>query len=249
MVFDCYNERVKRMTDESQRIRLLEGIYMERIMIKKNLDDIVHERLLEDIFKGKFKPGEIISVEKICEQYTISRTPVVQAIKGLYADGIVDVSATGKYYFPIADDSVVKELMQTRLLFEKASAMLIFENNYPVDVYEFCKYAEACAKYQEQGDVYNASMYDLKLHWTLVNSTRNNYMAELYKRVQNKCLSVHYLNLNGAEVVSPGAVEGHRVMCEALKKWDRELLLSTIANHIHFVENQILDNIAHTNGH
>ena len=67
---------------------------MNAFRLKRNLDEAVYEQILSSIFEGKFHSGEQVQIERLCEQYEISRTPVIQALKRLATDGIVETSPT-----------------------------------------------------------------------------------------------------------------------------------------------------------
>ena len=97
---------------------------MNTFRLKRNLDEAVYEQILSSIFEGKFHSGEQVQIERLCEQYDISRTPVIQALKRLATDGIVETSPTGKFFFPAADERRVRDMMEMRLFFEVGAALV-----------------------------------------------------------------------------------------------------------------------------
>ena len=194
---------------------------MNTFRLKRNLDEAVYEQILSSIFEGKFHSGEQVQIERLCEQYEISRTPVIQALKRLATDGIVETSPTGKFFFPAADERRVRDMMD----------------------YRIAECEEECSRSQESGDSYRSSMADMKLHRMIVACARNSYMTELYSRVQNNCVTLNYLNLKGVAVVSQEAVDHHRMICNALRRLDRAALVSSITTHVRYVEEQIIRNI------
>lgn len=216
---------------------------MESFRLKRNLDERVYEKLMHSIFEGNFRSGEIISIERLCEQYEISRTPVIQAVKRLNSEGIVDMTPTGKFRFPVVDDEIVHSVMDVRLQFEVTSAEMLCEQITPEEYIQIVQCAEACAKHQEEGNTYMASVMDMEFHRRLVDGARNAYWTELFRRVQNKSLSINYLNLNGESVVSPTALQHHKMICDALRSKDRQTLMRIIREHVRFVERQIVENI------
>lgn len=216
---------------------------MEKFRLKRNLDELVYEKLLRSIFEGNFRSGEIISIERLCEQYEISRTPVIQAIKRLYSDGIVDMTPTGKFLFPMVDDEIVHNMLDVRLRFEMLSAEQICEKISAEEYIQIFQCAEDCAKYQAEGNSYMASITDMEFHRRMVAGVGNPYWVALFQRVQNQCLSINYLNLNGESVVSPVAISHHKLMCDALRNKDKQELVKVIQEHIQFVESQIIENI------
>lgn len=58
-------------------------------------------------------------------------TPVIQALKRLATDGIVETSPTGKFFFPAADERRVRDMMEMRLFFEVGAANLICDIGEP----------------------------------------------------------------------------------------------------------------------
>ena len=207
---------------------------MNTFRLKRNLDEAVYEQILSSIFEGKFHSGEQVQIERLCEQYEISRTPVIQALKRLATDGIVETSPTGKFFFPAADERRVRDMMEMRLFFEVGAANLICDIGEPAMDYRIAECEEECSR---------SSMADMKLHRMIVACARNSYMTELYNRVQNNCVTLNYLNLKGVAVVSQEAVDHHRMICDALRRLDRAALVSAITTHVRYVEEQIIRNI------
>ena len=183
-----------------------------------------------------------MQIERLCEQYEISRTPVIQALKRLATDGIVETSRPVSL-FPAADERRVRDMMEMRLFFEVGAANLICDIGEPAMDYRIAECEEECSRSQESGDSYRSSMADMKLHRMIVACARNSYMTELYNRVQNNCVTLNYLNLKGVAVVSQEAVDHHRMICDALRRLDRAALVSAITTHVRYVEEQIIRNI------
>ena len=191
---------------------------MNTFRLKRNLDEAVYEQILSSIFEGKFHSGEQVQIERLCEQYEISRTPVIQALKRLATDGIVETSPTGKFFFPAADERRVRDMMEMRLFFEVGAANLICDIGEPAMDYRIAECEEECSRSQESGDSYRSSMADMKLHRMIVACARNSYMTQ-------------------------EAVDHHRMICDALRRLDRAALVSAITTHVRYVEEQIIRNI------
>ena len=193
--------------------------------------------------KGKFHSGEQVQIERLCEQYEISRTPVIQALNapghGRHRGDLPRPVSS----FPAADERRVRDMMEMRLFFEVGAANLICDIGEPAMDYRIAECEEECSRSQESGDSYRSSMADMKLHRMIVACARNSYMTELYNRVQNNCVTLNYLNLKGVAVVSQEAVDHHRMICDALRRLDRAALVSAITTHVRYVEEQIIRNI------
>jgi DNA-binding GntR family transcriptional regulator len=59
------------------------------------LSDIAAEQLRERILRGTYPPGSPLSQEALAQEFSISRTPLRDALKALERDGLVELDATG----------------------------------------------------------------------------------------------------------------------------------------------------------
>lgn len=53
--------------------------------------DLAYEHLLQEILRGRFEPGETLSIYALAEELGISRTPVAEALKRLENQGLVEI--------------------------------------------------------------------------------------------------------------------------------------------------------------
>ena len=55
-----------------------------------SLSENLFNELRSDILKGKLKPGEKITEQRVCNEYSVSRTPVREAFQKLEIDGLIE---------------------------------------------------------------------------------------------------------------------------------------------------------------
>lgn len=53
--------------------------------------EIAYEHLLNEILRGRFQPGEVVSIYALAEELQVSRTPVSEALKRLETEGLVQI--------------------------------------------------------------------------------------------------------------------------------------------------------------
>ncbi len=68
----------------------MEGTIQEKIEIR-NLQQIVYERVKEEILNGTYKPGDIINSADLAKRFGISRTPARDAISKLESIALVEM--------------------------------------------------------------------------------------------------------------------------------------------------------------
>ena len=62
----------------------------QQLAAQKNLSWVLAEKLARQIFQGEYAPGSILPGEiELCEQFSVSRTAVREAVKTLAAKGML----------------------------------------------------------------------------------------------------------------------------------------------------------------
>ena len=56
-----------------------------------NSSDQAYHTLRAKILEGLFKPGSLLEERELCEQPSVSRTPIREALRRLSTDGLVEV--------------------------------------------------------------------------------------------------------------------------------------------------------------
>lgn len=100
------------------------GTFVESL----NTAQYVYEQLMDEISKGVMKPGQHLPAIPISQKYGVSRTPVLEALRRMEADGIA-VSFPGKGTCLIdPTPAEVREFFVVRALLEKKAMELSAQN-------------------------------------------------------------------------------------------------------------------------
>ncbi len=76
------------------------GDSMEEVTYK-NREEMVYQVLKQEILNLELKPGQLIKENEICERFSVSRTPVRDALRLLQEQGfVVTVPYRGIYFKP-----------------------------------------------------------------------------------------------------------------------------------------------------
>lgn len=82
------------------------------------LSSNLFSRLQTDILTGKIRSGEKLTEQKICEQYSVSRTPVREALRQLETDGLVEsIPNRGAYVIGLSQQDI-EDMYQLRKIYE-----------------------------------------------------------------------------------------------------------------------------------
>ena len=145
--------------------------------VKKNLDKIIYDQIIDSFILGEYKMDDAISLDVLCEKYEVSRTPVVQAVKLLVNDGVLEKLSNGRVVVPTFDQNQIKNICDVRLMIEKHAIEHFLsetgELSLLLDQLEIC--AKKCEEYLDKGDFLELSKTDLRFHRVLVSGARNEY--------------------------------------------------------------------------
>lgn len=121
--------------------------------VKKNLDKIIYDQIIDSFILGEYKMDDAISLDVLCEKYEVSRTPVVQAVKLLVNDGVLEKLSNGRVVVPTFDQNQIKNICDVRLMIEKHAIEHFLsetgELSLLLDQLEIC--AKKCEEYLDRG--------------------------------------------------------------------------------------------------
>lgn len=89
------------------------------MILKKRLDETIHDKFIEDLYTGRYHAGERIDPAEMAMECSISRTPVVQALKQLANEKVLTVSNGGKFFMVIPDQKMLDDVCDVRCLLEQ----------------------------------------------------------------------------------------------------------------------------------
>lgn len=112
---------------------------LPRLTAAPNLVDQVYRHLVDAINDGRMAPGTRLTQEEVAEQLAVSRQPVLQALRLLKADGLVQEATgtpghkgRGLVVAPIAGDTVI-QIYEVRSALDALAARLAARAPYPLD--------------------------------------------------------------------------------------------------------------------
>lgn len=106
---------------------------LQRIQARPDYVDEVYKALLDAISDGSMAPGVRFTQEEIAEQMHVSRSPVLQAIRLLKKDGLVqDAPGKGVLVTPLTVASI-RNLYLIRGALDNLAAKMAAENRHQMD--------------------------------------------------------------------------------------------------------------------
>lgn len=211
-------------------------------MIQKvNLDDQIYEMLFNSIIQGEWQQGTNIDVNEIANNFEVSRTPVLMAIKRMASDEILTTNRTGKYVVPKYDIAQVRDICKIRLLLEVEAVEIIRENDEKLDLKALETFSKECEKHTASEDVVEARKADLQWHRSLVELAHNDCLTGIYSKVQGQFMVANYLQIYHRKEQQLVAAIDHSDMMNDLKNKRYDDLIEKLKEHINIASNRIVD--------
>lgn len=192
------------------------------------------------IVSGEFRPGEPLPIEsELCDIYGVSRTTVREAVKGLAAKRLVDVSPkVGTRVLPFAewnlldrdvltwrlsaqfDRKIVEDIFEMRLCFEPRASFLAALDGTAEDharVARHCADLEAACR---DGSASRAvSEAALEFHMAVINASRNGLFVTMGAAIKSALrVSSDILHRQAARPSEDSALHG--CICRAILRRD-----------------------------
>ncbi len=207
--------------------------------IKKTLDTVIYNQIIDSLILGEYKMGEQILLDSLAEKYGVSRTPVVQAVKLLANDSILQVLKNGRVRVPVYTGEQIEQICSVRILVELYALDEIFRNpSSPEfeDTYEqLNELADLGVKYTDAGDKLNFNKTDLSFHKLLVKGSGNEFLSDIYKRIQGRFIVANYLYIPWENRDFSDAAKAHLNLMDAFRQKDLESSKKILAEHIQSV--------------
>ncbi len=181
-----------------------------------NLDDKIYARVKALIADGALPPGQRTLQEKLAREMGVSRTPLVNALKRLAQERLVEwVFCHGVYVMRFTMREMA-QLFEAREGLEPMAARLAANRIVPAEVRRFQRMFGGVGTRPSAADVRRYPACDREFHWRLVELTENPHLAAARESV-NMMISAYQV---GVRRSSAESLPEHRAIPEALGRRD-----------------------------
>jgi DNA-binding GntR family transcriptional regulator len=193
---------------------------------------LIHER----ITRLEMAPGATIDPGALAEELGMGRVPVLEALKLLAHDGLVDIPAEGIFVSQV-NLSDLKQLSELRVMLEGYSARLAAERATEVDL----TVMEALR--QEQADSTGEApdrLFDIdhKFHQAVARAAHNRHLARVLDRFFGLSQRLWYLAMPDLSYL-PEAVGQHLKLLDAIREGEADQAEQLMQNHVRNFYDQV----------
>jgi len=203
---------------------------------EQTLADSVYEQILLRIIRGEFIGGQELKSTILAKNLGVSRTPVVQALQRLAADGIVSLELNKRALVRPGAENWLVEIHHLRELLEPHAASLAAERMPDVMLEQLRELATAAAErpgFDRTTPEWAAAVqkFDFALHLAIADHTDNRALGEAIR----KCWSYKRLSYDAVvdlpETLAK-AYDEHLAILQALSSRDSQTASAAMLFHL-----------------
>jgi DNA-binding GntR family transcriptional regulator len=217
-------------------------------MAKESLSQPIYARLSERILRWDYLPGHRFTEEGLCREFSVSRSPVREALNTLAENGLVEKKAGQGYRVKLLNFVEINELYDVRLALETSVVELICRSGMEDTRLEELRafWSDIQSRLPEAAKTVAAA--DEEFHETLARLTGNKILASTLKSVDKRIHFVRLADITTEERVRATCLE-HLELLDAIRDRDearaRAVLRKNIDGGRSSVERAIKDALAH----
>lgn len=212
------------------------------MLLKRNLDEVVYETICEGFVGNTYLAGKRLDPAELSERYQVSKTPVIQALKRMANEGILEITFGGKYIVPVASQKQIQDVCQARLVIEENALLHLCRNVDEVNITALKYIEKELAEFYEKGSLDKYFLCDMHFHKKLVELAGNVCMADLHGILINRYTVVRHTT--GMILVhSKDACQEHALMIQAIEEHNEEKAREIIRGHIMKMEARLNEKV------
>ncbi|MFC0186746.1 GntR family transcriptional regulator [Fictibacillus aquaticus] len=221
-----------------------EFLYPAKWLSKASSGNRVASELRMRIIAGLIESGTIISENKIAADFSVSRSPVREALKILASENIIRLERMGAVVLGLTEKEI-QEIYDVRLLIET----FVFERLAKMDstklVQELSKILEMMSIAIKYKDADEFSYQDVLFHETIIRSINHSYIMMIWNNAKPVMEALILLSmrvrLEERYEDFQRVIDNHQLYIEAIKTKNRDLMIQALHQNFDDVQEKVDD--------
>jgi DNA-binding GntR family transcriptional regulator len=206
----------------------------EAAPIELNSSDQAYLTLRERILQGEIIPGAVLKERDLCEQLSISRTPIREALRRLCADGLAEARPRRSIIVSAFDDEELGEIFEVGIVLESFVAGLAAAKAGKDDVERLDAIVGEMEALVGRGADAATEAYvklDHAFHDAIASTARSPRIAQILRQtVSTRVLTNIFDRYSVADFGT--SVAQHRTIVRAIASGDSDWAKSAMDTHI-----------------
>lgn len=195
--------------------------------------DRAYEHLKTAVIKGDFSSGALISEGMVCEQLSISRTPVHEAFLRLASENWLQLLSRKGAIVRAMSPSEAEDVLEMREAIESAAAERVINAEQVADLIPLLtELLEAQAVAVTAGDVDGFIVSDDCFHTAIVEASGNRLAIDFMSRLRDRQQRLRHQLIRIRPMQLENALEEHRLLADALATADLARYSCVLRQHV-----------------
>ncbi|MFT9846324.1 GntR family transcriptional regulator [Aneurinibacillus sp. REN35] len=191
----------------------------QKVMINNALSALIKESIIEDIVKGKIRPGEKLIEARYAEQFGTSRAPVREAFYLLTLEGVVEkIPRRGTIVKTYTKQEIV-DIIEIRNFVEDLAVRRIQHARKRHCIEEMQRIIEQMEEQRSNNKAY--VQLNAQFHQQLIVATESDIIRDMYAGISTRLLSLQMVSFVENKDIAQSLAE-HRQIVALMKeeRWD-----------------------------
>ncbi|RJR38326.1 MAG: GntR family transcriptional regulator [Desulfobacteraceae bacterium] len=181
----------------------------------------VYEDIRRQIVEEKLAPGQWLVERELCENYSMSRTPIREILWKLTADGFLEQEANRGFVVRRLGLEQILEIFQAREAIEGMAARLACRRGGEDFHSRLLEIRKALSKANVDSDPKLGVAIGRELHRAIMDASHNSIMAHLYERLENLTLLTANITKR-SPAIERASANAHLKIIDAMIQQDEE---------------------------
>jgi DNA-binding GntR family transcriptional regulator len=208
-----------------------------RALSRSVLADQVKDRILEDILNGTHPPDSRIIETRIARELGTSQAPVREALRGLEALGVVEITPFRGARVRRPSRREIIEAYAVRSTLEALGARLAVPRMTDPDLAELASHLEAMRAAARNQDGHGVAEADARFHARIVELADNGTLEKVWRSLEPFSRTYITLAVPGAD--PQWSADLHAPVLAALERRDTEGVVDALQQHFDLVSENL----------
>ena len=198
---------------------------------QSKISEKLTEALEERIVTGQYPPGMRLDETELANEFSVSRTPVREALIQLSSSGLVEIRPRRGAIVAEASPNRLYEMFEVMAELEAMSVRLAARRHTDADIARIQEAQAACEKAFEANDVDTYYYENERFHLAIYEASHNSFLCEEASFMHRRLGAYRRLQLRSRGRLKSSRDE-HRGIIEAIAAGNGELAAQRIYGHV-----------------
>lgn len=209
----------------------------------KSLRQDVTNKIRSAIMEGRYPPNSVLSESELASEYSISRTPIREALRELSVKGLVRILPKRGIVVNELTPREILNLYQVREALECYAIRLATEKLTEEDALGFLADQRTTEEYLDRGEYLEAYNSSVKMHKRIIELTGNLKMKQILEDLSDQVYRIGMMTLRHGR--SKTSIAEHAAIIDCIIRGDADQAAALMRAHLvsdrDVVLTQILD--------